>query len=360
MTIKLMLPGFVAAREMLLPSEAAAIEAQFKELPSEAVAIEAQFKELPPAPWFSPEARQRLEEVEASSQAANTRRNYDGGTRRFTAWCEERRFPSLPAHPEVVKHYLAERYDTGMKIGTVRLDAASIADAHRQAGYADPTRTYAVRNAVAGLARTNPQPPGQAKALTAAGLAAIRATACLPRKLGGMANRHEAPENARSRGLMDIAICSTMRDALMRRSEAADLRWSDIEVREDGTGRLLIRRSKTDQEGKGFVTYLGPATVMDLLEIRPAEADPEDKIIGLTGNAIGRRIRAAALTSNLGDGFSGHSCRVGMAIDLARQGATIPEIMQVGRWKSAVMVARYIRAEEAATGAVARYYERQP
>ena len=108
-----------------------------------------------------------------------------------------------------------------------------------------------------------------------------------------------------------------------------------------------------------FVTYLGPATVMDLLEIRPAEADPEDKIIGLTGNAIGLRIRAAALTSDLGDGFSGHSCRVGMAIDLARQGATIPEIMQVGRWKSAVMVARYIRAEEAATGAVARY-ERQP
>ena len=69
-----------------------------------------------------------------------------------------------------MKHYLAERYDSGMKIGTVRLDAASIADAHRQAGYADPTRTYAVRNAVAGLARTNPQPPGQAKALTAAGL----------------------------------------------------------------------------------------------------------------------------------------------------------------------------------------------
>ena len=232
MTIKLMLPGFVAAREMLLPSEAAAIEAQFKELPSEGVAIEAQFKELPPAPWFSPEARQRLEEVEASSQAANTRRNYDGGTRRFTAWCEERRFSSLPAHPDVVKHYLAERYDRGMKIGTVRLDAASIADAHRQAGYDDPTRTYAVRNAVAGLARTNPQPPGQAKALTAAGLAAIRATACRPRKLGGMANRHEAPENARSRGLMDIAICSTMRDALMRRSEAADLRWSDIDVRE--------------------------------------------------------------------------------------------------------------------------------
>jgi integrase len=329
MTIKLMLPGFVAERGMLLPGEAPALDAQFRE--------------LPPAPWFSPEERQRMEEVDASSQAANTKRNYLRASKGFTDWCDEQGCSSLPAHPEAVKYYLAERYDSGMKIGTVRLDASSISDAHRQAGYADPTRTYTVRKSVAGLARTNPQPPGQAKALTEA----------------GMANRHEAPENARSRGLMDIAICSTMRDALMRRSEAADLRWSDIDVREDGTGRLLIRRSKTDQEGKGFVTYLGPAAVMDLLEIRPAEADPEDKIIGLTGNAIGHRIRAAALTSDLGDGFSGHSCRVGMAIDLARRGATIPEIMQVGRWKSAVMVARYIRAEEAATGAVARYYGRQ-
>ena len=39
MTIKRMLPGFVAKREMMLPLEAPAIEAQFKE--------------LPPAPWFS-------------------------------------------------------------------------------------------------------------------------------------------------------------------------------------------------------------------------------------------------------------------------------------------------------------------
>ena len=49
-----------------------------------------------------------------------------------------------------------------------------------------------------------------------------------------------------ARGLTDIAICSTMRDALMRRGEAADLRWSDIETREDGSGRLTIRHSKTD------------------------------------------------------------------------------------------------------------------
>ena len=40
MTIKLMLPGFVAERGMLLPGEAPALDAQFRE--------------LPPAPYFSP------------------------------------------------------------------------------------------------------------------------------------------------------------------------------------------------------------------------------------------------------------------------------------------------------------------
>ena len=96
MTIKLLLPGFVAAREMLLPSEAAAIEAQFKELPSEAVAIEAQFKELPPARGSAPKhanAWRRWRPPRRQPHPAKLRR----GTRRFTAWCEERRFSSLPA-----------------------------------------------------------------------------------------------------------------------------------------------------------------------------------------------------------------------------------------------------------------------
>ena len=120
MTIKLMLPGFMAARAMLLPGEATALEAQFRE--------------LPPAPYFSPAKRHRIEEVDASSQAANTKRNYLRASKGFTDWCDEQGCSSLPAHPEAVKYYLAERYDSGMKIGTVRLDAASIGDDHRPEG----------------------------------------------------------------------------------------------------------------------------------------------------------------------------------------------------------------------------------
>ena len=42
-----------------------------------------------------------------------------------------------------------------------------------------------------------------------------------------------------------------MSDALLRVSEAAALLVEDIEEAEDGSGRLTIRHSKTDQEGVG-------------------------------------------------------------------------------------------------------------
>ena len=57
----------------------------------------------------------------------------------------------------------------------------------------------------------------------------------------------ESVEEGRRRGMADIAIMSLMRDALLRVGEGADLRWEDLAREQDGTGRLLIRRSKTDR-----------------------------------------------------------------------------------------------------------------
>ena len=40
---------------------------------------------------------------------------------------------------------------------------------------------------------------------------------------------------------------------MLRVSEVAALDCADVERTDDGSGRLTIRRSKTDQEGKGTV-----------------------------------------------------------------------------------------------------------
>jgi hypothetical protein len=45
--------------------------------------------------------------------------------------------------------------------------------------------------------------------------------------------------------------CCVAYDTMARRSELVALDVEDIEFLEDGTGRALIRRSKTDQAGEG-------------------------------------------------------------------------------------------------------------
>ena len=65
-------------------------------------------------------------------------------------------------------------------------------------------------------------------------------------------------------------------------------------------------------------------------------------MFGLTGEALANRVRAAARAAGLGDRFSGHSGRVGMARRMVAAAA-----QRQGRWKHRDMVARYTRGEAA-------------
>ena len=58
----------------------------------------------------------------------------------------------------------------------------------------------------------------------------------------------------------------------------------------------------------------------------------------------------------LGNGYSGHSPRVGMAQGLSAAGAELPELMTAGRWDSPTMPAKYTEGQTAGRGAVAKYY----
>ena len=103
-------------------------------------------------------------------------------------------------------------------------------------------------------AGARPDPPGpqrQAAPLHAEALAAIRATACTRRRTRG--GHTETAKYAQRRGLVDVALASVMRDGLLWVSEAAALRWGDVELAGDGSGRIRIPESKTDQEAEGVV-----------------------------------------------------------------------------------------------------------
>ena len=284
----------------------------------------------------------------------NTIRSYRSQWHSFVTWATAQRVPAAPAKPEHVAAYLAGRFEQlGHKPATLRVAAAAIAYAHNNCGLENPCSHPDVKRTLRGATRVAGKAQKQAKGLTADALDAIEATACQPR-IGKKGRRESAPAAAR-RGSVDIALVRLMRDAMLRVSECAALTWSDIETVPDGSGRLLIRRSKTDPDGEGAVVFVSPQTMAALALIRNG-APAALRVIELSSNQISLRIKNAAVAAGLGDGFSGHSPRVGMAQDLARIGVELPSLMIAGRWRSPTMPAHYTRNETADRGAVAQFY----
>ena len=158
----------------------------------------------------------------------------------------------------------------------------------------------------------------------------------------------ETPEMAQARARVDVALALTLRDGGLRVSEAAALTWKDVERWADGSGRLTILRSKTDQEGKGAVVAVTPACLRALDAIRPENPGDGDRVFRLSIRQMVNRIKAACEAAGLeGNTFSGHSGRVGLARMMSGAGAPTETTMRQGRWKSAEMVRRYTRAETA-------------
>ena len=296
----------------------------------------------------------------ADALAPATRRAYLGHWAAFEAWAAARGCRALPAAPAALALHLAELGESGLGVSTLRLRRTAVGAVHRARGFPDPSAAETVGKALAGIVRRIARPPRQAAPLSDADLAAIRATACLPRTGGGKVRvRRESEAAAGRRGLADIALCSVMRDGLLRRSEAAALAWGDVAFEDDGSARLTLLRSKNDAAAAGAVLYLGPQAARDLQALRPPDARAEDRVFGIGGAQINRRIKAAAKAAGLDAAYSGHSARVGMTQDLAADGASLVELMQAGRWKSSSMPALYTRSQAAGRGAVAKYYARR-
>ena len=181
---------------------------------------------------------ERIQAAAADAFAPNTRRAYRTAWAAFARWADGEGLQALPAAPAAVAAYLAARSEAGRSLSSLHLARQAIRAAHIEAGEADPAASEGVRRVLRGLSRQRAGQGGrrQAAALTAEALAAIRATAAAPRT--GPTGRTESPRAARIRGAVDVAIASVMRDAMLRRSEAAALEWADVELRPDGSGRL--------------------------------------------------------------------------------------------------------------------------
>ena len=81
---------------------------------------------------------------------------------------------------------------------------------------------------------------------------------------------------------------------MLRRAEAASLTWSDVRRAPDGSGRLTVRYSKTDQRGEGKVLWISPDSMTSLelvASLHPQK--PTDPLFDLSPPQITRHTAAA-------------------------------------------------------------------
>ena len=163
-------------------------------------------------------------------------------------------------------------------------------------------------------------------------------------------------------GLRDAAMIRLMSDCLLRIGEVVAVNVADFKEK-----TLLVRASKTDQEGSGeslyvcdmtrrvVAEYLHLAGITDGAVFRHIRRGDHIQPTRLHPHSVRRILQKRSRAAGV-DGFiSGHSLRVGSAVSLAQAGATVVDMQVVGRWKSSQMPAHYAKAELAERGAIARF-----
>jgi integrase len=284
--------------------------------------------------------------------SVNTIRAWRADWEIFSEFCRTLGLEPLPASAKAVRDFVFECLAKSKKPATIRRHVSTIGRAHRASGVLDPTASEEVKLALKEMGRKAPARQKQARGLTWAEIELYLSVE--PRNL---------------RDIRDRALVAVAYDSMCRREELVSLLVDDIEEGSDGSGTILIRRSKTDTTGEGATAYLSPLT-MRLLSVWLKESGLKAGPIfvrvhgtaGVGGALTAQNVSAVlrkvgqwiGLTREEWERISGHSARVGAAQDLLALNIDLSSVMQAGRWKDTRMPMRYGEHILASRGAMAR------
>jgi len=293
--------------------------------------------------------------------AVNTERAMRSDIARFTDWCRQEARQAMPASPETVAAFV-DAMAASKAPASVRRYVSSVASFHRAAVVANPCEAQAVKLALRRMHNAKGRAQLQASPLNEGAVRKLLEARGISR-----ARRGNPMLDLRNRALLVLGYVT-----LCREGELTALRFDDLKVEADGFATIVIRRSKTDQEGRGATVPI-PADAMRHLAKWITAARITDGALfravrhsgsiggALDPGAVARifKTMATAAKLKLPDGqapprISGHSTRIGAAQDMMRYKETLAAIMVSGRWKSPEMVGRYVREQEARDSAASR------
>ena len=221
----------------------------------------------------------------------------------FVFWCKARNERPWPASPEQVADYLNECAE-GCGYSSLRKVRTAIATTHSSAGLENPCSSRLVSAALAehapamGLKRDR-STNISGRALDATELDTVRAAAPEPRRRGSGV---ESPQDARRRGLVDVALCSVVLEAGLRCTQAAALKWGDLG--KDANGGPAIRVG-TGSSRAGDLIGISTRALDDLKAIAPKGPAPDSRIFAFSARQTCDRIRRAARAVGLESKIAG-------------------------------------------------------
>lgn len=278
------------------------------------------------------------------AKAVNTVKAYRQDWADFVAWCEVYGLTPLPATPETVARYLTAQAET-LKVSTLQRRLSAISQAHTAKGYPRfSVRDEPLRSVWAGIRRVHGvAPQGKVPVVTADIKAMV---ARLPDSLLGV----------RDRALLLVGFAGAF-----RRSELVSLQYDDIRFTSEGL-TVQLRRSKTDQEGRGRVVgipygshretcpvrslqaWLEAAGITEGPLFRPITRHGQIQPGALSDKAVALIVKRWAQAAGLDPAqYAGHSLRAGLATAAAQAGVPERVIMAQTGHRSVTMVRRYIR-----------------
>lgn len=290
-----------------------------------------------------------LRDLVSNSSAPATTRAFAADTAHYLETGRQ-----LPGTPEDIAEYLAEM-SCSYAVATIARRLASLSKAHRILGADDPAKSALVTSTMRGIRRTYGTAQRQAAALARDDLFIILDM------LGG------CPKDVRDRALLLFGFATAM-----RRSELVGLNVEDVHTVQKGA-LVLLRRSKTDQDGKGrkiavpfgrsrhcpvtaLRRWLECARISEGAIFRSVDKHGNIGSQRISGEAVNQvikfRVEAAGYDPSV---YSAHSLRAGFATAAAQAGVPTFKIRQTTGHRSEASLARYIRDEDLFVNAAAAH-----
>ena len=270
--------------------------------------------------------------------AKNTIRAYRSDFMQYQTWCSQNKLKPIPATADTMAVYI-DHLSNISKSATIRRRIKSLGTVLKLSKHYNPTKQPEVILAIKRMHRKIGRAQQQATPLTRPLLNQLLSTC-----------------DDSLRGLRNQVLLRLGYETMRRRSELCAFKFKDICKGANGKPAIRLNFSKTDQYGTGKILPISQE-LFDLLETWRGMINDEGYILRSISRHgyIGNNLNPASISTLLKalqkelkmdsdeQPLSGHSFRVGAALDLLEQGKPLEKIMLKGGWQTDSTAMKYLR-----------------